>query len=387
MKIGLLLPSIYASSTLFPDKIFAPRELAIDLVNGLVAHGHEVTTFSVPDLPVKGKLVSQPLESVRAAQPYYKFRDIDKARRHLVEEEFAKHRYELATTIEAFSWVRKGLIDIMHVYMDSSLFYGHYLEDLLGDATVLYTLHDPLPPEGTFEWTEFMRFAKHNYVSISDMFRKSPLPLTFVDTVYHGVDLSVYPFAESPSDSYLFLGRLVPEKGLHNAIVAAISANVPLTVSVNLPAFGEVNAYYEKTLKDALKSPLCNVLPVVDKGRRIELYRSAQALLFPIEWEEPFGVVLIESMACGTPVIAYNRGSVSEIVKDGVTGYIIDPDDTDRPGKGAHIIKKQGIEGIKEAMGLISKIDRAACRRHVEEHFSVDTMVSSYEKCYEKILG
>jgi glycosyltransferase involved in cell wall biosynthesis len=386
MKIGLLLPSIYASPTLFPDKIFAPRELAIDLVNGLVAHGHEVTTFSVPDLPVKGKLISIPLEGISHPPPYFKFRDMEEGRRHFIEEEFSKHRYELATTVEAFSWARKGLVDIIHVYMDSSLFFAHYLDDLLANLPVLYTLHDPLPPEGSFEWAEFTRFQKHNYVSISDMFRHSALPIHFIDTVYHGIDVSAYAFERESPSNFLFLGRLVPEKGLHNAIAASIAANVPLTVSVNLPSFGEVNPYYEKTLKDALKSPLCNVLPVVDKARRIELYRSARALLFPIEWEEPFGVVLIEAMACGTPVIAYNRGSVGEIVKDGVTGYIIDPDDVDRPGKGSFIVKKQGIEGIKEAMGLISKIDRSACRRHVEECFSAEKMVTHYEACYEKIL-
>jgi len=218
------------------------------------------------------------------------------------------------------------------------------------------------------------------------MFRHSAIPINFIDTIYHGIDLTTYAFRGESSANYLFLGRLVPEKGLHNAISAIISANVPLTVSVNLPSFDEANPYYEKTLKDALKSPLCNVLPVVDKARRIELYGNAKALLFPIEWEEPFGVVLIEAMACGTPVIAYNRGSVGEIIKDGVTGYIIDPDNVDRPGKGSFIVKKQGVEGIREAMGLISRIDRALCRKHVEEHFSVVQMVQNYENCYNKIL-
>jgi glycosyltransferase involved in cell wall biosynthesis len=386
MKIGQLLPSIYASSTLFPDKIFAPRELAIDLVNGLVDRGHEVTTFSVPDLPVKGKLVSQPLEAIAHALPYYKFRDMEEARRHFIEEEFTKHRYELATTVEAFSWIRKGLFDLIHVYMDSSLFFAHYLEDLLSNVPVLYTLHDPLPPKGTFEYEEFTRFGKHNYISISNMFRHNDLSLHFIETIYHGIHVADYPYNEQSGDGYLFLGRLVPEKGLHNAIAAAIAAKVPLTVSVNLPGFKEVNVYYENTLKDALRSPFCNVLPVVDKARRIELYRNAKALLFPIEWEEPFGVVLIEAMACGTPVIAYNRGSVPEIIKDGITGYIIDPDGEDRPGFGTHVVKKTGIEGIIEAMGLISKIERSVCRRHVEEHFSRDVMVANYEKCYESIL-
>ncbi len=98
-------------------------------------------------------------------------------------------------------------------------------------------------------------------------------------------------------------------------------------------------------------------------------------------------MVMIESMACGTPVIAYNRGSVAEIVRDGITGLIIDPDDVDRPGKGSWIIKKQGIEGLVEAINRIDDIDRNACRKHVQEDFSVEKMVEGYERVYKRVLN
>ncbi len=96
---------------------------------------------------------------------------------------------------------------------------------------------------------------------------------------------------------------------------------------------------------------------------------------------------MIESMSCGTPVVAFNRGSVAEIVKDGVTGFIVDPDNTKRPGKGSWMIKKQGVEGLVEAIKRISEIDRAACRKEVEEKFTIDKMVEGYENVYEKVLG
>ena len=113
---------------------------------------------------------------------------------------------------------------------------------------------------------------------------------------------------------------------------------------------------------------------------------KAKALLFPISWEEPFGLVMIEAMSCGTPVIAYNRGSVSEIVKDGVTGFIIDPDNQNRPNKGSWIIKEQGVEGLVVAMNRLNEINRVACREHVTNHFSVSQMVAGYEKVYQKII-
>jgi glycosyltransferase involved in cell wall biosynthesis len=373
MRIGLLFPTIYASPKLFPDKIFAPRELLTSLSNGLVANGHQVTVYGPEDVETKARIVGISTGHIVDPLPYFKFRGENPAHRHTAELEFAKHRFELESILGAFDALKKGEIDILHVYHDSSLFISHYIQDFMGgNMPVMYTLHDPLPPHDTFEYAEFTRFLHHSYVSISNAFRQSDLKLNFVETVYHGIDLSEYPYNENPGEEFLFLGRLVPEKGLHNAIAAAKTAGVRLTVSVNVPHAGESDPYYE-SLKHDLESSCCNVLPVVNKARRMELYENAKALLFPIEWEEPFGVVLIEAMACGTPVIAFNRGSVSEIVEDGVTGFVVNPND--------------GVPGLQKAMGLVKSISRAACRKHVEDHFSAGIMTQNYELLYKKILG
>src|SRR3989344_8103338 len=385
MKIGLLFPSIYASPALFPDKIFAPRELLTDLSNGLVARGHDVTVFSVPDVETKAHVVGSSLEGVKHPLPYYKFRGADGVHRPVLDYEYAKHQFELDCSVRAFTAAKRAEVDILHCYHDSSLFYSHYLNDVIVEKPVLYTLHDPLPPVDSFEFCEFTRFAGHNYVSISNAFRQSELKINFVDTCYHGIDVSIYTMNESSEDSYLFLGRLVHEKGLHHALAAIKSANGKLTVSINIPGRDEKNQYYEE-IKNDLENSQCTVLPVVDKAHRIELYAKAKALLFPIEWEEPFGIVLIEAMACGTPVIAYNRGSVPEIVKDGITGFIVEPDSTNPSNLSNLVIKQTGIAGLVEAMRRIGEIDRRACRAHVREHFSVDTMTEGYIRVYEKLL-
>jgi glycosyltransferase involved in cell wall biosynthesis len=386
MRIGLLFPTIYASPGLYPDKIFAPRELLTALSNGLVGRGHEVTVFGPPDTETKARVVPTPVDHIIDPLPYFKFRGESPPHRRTTEMEFAKHRFELECIVQAFGALKKGEIDILHVYHDSSLFFSHYIQDFMGEnLPVLYTLHDPLPPPDTFEYLEFTRFLHHSYVSISNSFRHSDLKLNFVETVYHGIDLSQYPYNETPGEAMLFLGRLVPEKGLHNAIAAATAAGVKLTVSVNVPKEGEVDTYYE-SIKSDLQSDCCTVLPVVDKARRMELYRNARALLFPIEWEEPFGIVLIEAMACGTPVIAYNRGSVAEIVRDNVTGFIVDPDDADRPLRGTWKIQSRGVAGIQEAMGLLTTISRQACCKHIEDHFSAEIMTQNYELLYKKVL-
>lgn len=384
MRIGVVFPSIYASLRLFPDKIFAPRELCIDLVNGLVRHGHDVTVYSVPDFPTQATLISEPVDTIATPREYHKFRHMSQGDRSPVEHEYAKHQFELRLFTRAFRDAQNGKFDVLHVYHDSSLFLSHYVQQFLPHMPVCYTLHDPLAPEGTYEYEEFTRHAGHNYVAISDSFRRSALQIHFVDTVYHGIDTTLYPYNDSPSDSFLFLGRLVKEKGLHTALAASRITGDSLIVSTNFPGEGEKNDYYEE-LTESLHLPTVKRIGVVDKPGRIELYRQAKALLFPIEWEEPFGIVLIEAMACGTPVIAFNRGSVPEIVKDGVTGFIITPDDSHTESSGQLAIQKRGTDGIVEAMQRIGEIERKSCVKHVQDTFSVDHMIRGYERVYKSI--
>lgn len=385
MRIAVVFPSIYASLQLFPDKIFAPRELCIDLVNGLVANGHEVTVYSVPDFPTRATLISEPIDTVSHPRVYHKFRHMPRADREYIEHEYAKHQFELRMFTRAFRDAQNGKFDVLHVYHDSSLFLSHYLQQFLPHMPVCYTLHDPLPPEHSYEYEEFTKHANHNYIAISDSFRRSAPQIHFVDTIYHGIDTTLYPYNDHPSDSFLFLGRLVREKGLHNALAASCISGGSMVVSTNFPKEGEKNEYYDE-LSGSLQRPQVKRIGVVDKPGRIDLYRQARALLFPIEWEEPFGIVLIEAMACGTPVIAFNRGSVPEIVKDGVTGFIIDTDAAQSNSHtGQWAIQKKGVDGLVEAMARIDEIDRSACTRHVQEKFSVDHMIRGYERVYLSI--
>jgi glycosyltransferase involved in cell wall biosynthesis len=156
-----------------------------------------------------------------------------------------------------------------------------------------------------------------------------------------------------------------------------------MDVNTHLPFFTDVIA---PKLKENPQVTLTGFLQGAQKAQHLGM---AKAFLFPIHWEEPFGMVMIEAMACGTPVIAYNRGSVPEIVIDGVTGFIIDPpegDDTPYP-LGQHIIKARGVDGIAQAIKRIGEIDRSACRKHVEDHFTVEKMVEGYERVYQDVLS
>lgn len=385
MRIGLIFPSIYASEKLYGQRIFAPRELLTHLANGLVKRGHEVFVFSTSDFETDAKLVGTSLDCVEKEREIYKFRNIEGIRREWLNSEFAKRNFELNTITAAFDYAEQGKIDLLHSYHDSSLFLTHYFDNLLRFPTV-YSLHDPLPPVDSFEYLELSRFKNHFYISLSEQMKNSTLKLNFVKTIYHGLDVANSSFEQNPSNYLLFMGRLVPEKGLHDAIAAVLKLNMQLKIGAQFPDNEKESLYFMEKIKPYLNKPLINKLGLVEGNEKENLYKQAKALLFPIGWEEPFGMVMIEAMACGTPIVGYNRGSVSEVVRDGVTGFIIDPDDEERPGKGSWVIKKQGVEGLVEAIKRIGEIDRKNCRKHVEDNFTVDKMVENYEKVYKQIL-
>ncbi len=391
MKIGFLLPTLFASKSLFPNRIFAPGLLARDMINSLVGKGHQVTVFASPDFVTKGQLVAGDIKAYQNKLNYHKLYRISAEEAKIRNDEVWKRSFEISVSVQAYRYAREHKLDIVHSYHDF-LFTPHYLADLTQIPTV-YTIHDPLPPGGSFEYHEFEKFAHHNYVSISNSQRQSTLKLNFIDTVYHGIDIDSLSFNNKDGGYLLFMGRLTREKGLHNAIQVAIKTNHKLEIGTNFPDFFQGDKYFETEIKPFLDNPLIHE-PGMAKGEyKTKLYRNARALLFPIEWEEPFGMVMIEAMACGTPVIAYNRGSVPEVVRDGVTGFIVDDDNTSAnfPTPNSHVrgtwvIKKKGIEGLIEAVNRIGEIDRAACRKHVEENFTLEKMVEGYERVYKKLV-
>ena len=371
MRIGLLAPSIYMSPTHFGDMIFAPRDLAVHLADGLAERGHEVYFFTAPDIQSKatviagdGRLLTEEYRIAKLAA------DGPSQRATWASFYTRKRNYEADLTSKCFAKAQAGELDVIHSFQDDL---AHFFEDTT-HVPVVYTLHDPLPatPKDLSHWL-FSKFKNHRYVSISNSFRKNDtVGLRFIETIYHGILPSQFPFNSTPKDSFLFMGRMVPEKGLDDAMEAAIQADVPLLVGAPIPEKGKESAYFLSRVQPHLADSHIHEVGVVNTRARMELYANARALLFPIRWEEPFGIVMIEAMACGTPVIAYNRGSVSEVVRDGVTGFVINP--------------QEGVAGLVNAIQRIGEIDRMACRKHVEDNFSVEKMVQEHEKMYQKIF-
>jgi glycosyltransferase involved in cell wall biosynthesis len=186
--------------------------------------------------------------------------------------------------------------------------------------------------------------------------------------VYHGLPEDLYTFRETPGTYLAFLGRMSPEKGVDQAIAIAQQAGMPLKIAAKIDRADR--AYFQKVVRPLLKSPLVEYVGEVGGDNKDAFLGGAYALLFPIDWPEPFGLVMIEAMACGTPVIAYPRGSVPEVLEDGVTGWIV-----------------ESIEEAVSAVARVPALSRARCRQVFEERFSAFRMAQDYLRIYKELLG
>lgn len=349
MRIAQVAPPF---ETVPPSCYGGTERVVATLTEELVRRGHEVTLFASGDSHTSARLhpvVDQALWHHRAA--YKDFAPF-----------WAITLGKLSREIDRF--------DIVHSHLD---FFGFPLARA-HRAPVVTTLH------GRLDLPELIplhqEFSDMPLVSISNAQRR-PLPdAHWMATVYHGIDLKDHTFNPKPGGYLAFLGRISPEKGLDTAIRVALRAGVPIKIAARepLPFTDDPNVradweYYETRVKPLLKEPGVEMVGAVGGKDRDDFLRNAAALLFPICWPEPFGLVMPEAMLSGTPVLAFRQGSVPEIVVDGLTGFIRDTEDE-----------------LVAAVQRIGELDRSRCRREAERRFSPSIMAQAYERVYAEII-
>jgi glycosyltransferase involved in cell wall biosynthesis len=252
--------------------------------------------------------------------------------------------------------------DLLHFHID----YLHFPLSSRQATPTLTTLHGRLdiPDLVPVYWM----FPAVPVVSISRA-QRAPLPwLNWQGTVYHGLPEDLYTFREQPGTYLAFLGRISPEKRLDRAIDIAKRVGIPLKIAAKVDQVDR--EYYTEVIKPLLDHPLIEYIGEVGEGEKDAFLGEAYALLFPIDWPEPFGLVMIEALACGTPVIAYRRGSVPEVLEDGATGWIV-----------------AGIEEAVQAVERVATISRTRCRQVFEERFSASRMAQDYLRIYRRLLA
>jgi glycosyltransferase involved in cell wall biosynthesis len=329
-----------------PPKGYGGIEWVVALLSdGLAEAGHEVTLFATGDSETKAHL-----EYVFEEAPGSK----------------AINDIVLDTTHTLFSLrdARKRF-DVIHVH---SPFSALAVSVETGVPTV-HTLHGSFVPDMTRLYSFVAERAW--FVAISEAQKRFNESLRYGGVVYNGIDMDFYAMQEEKEDFVLFLGRAAPEKGWLRAIQTAKLAGEHLVSAVKIAHWTEEEEW-EQHIKPALPSDF-EVMGEITQEEKLDLLRRAKAVLFPIDWPEPFGLVMTEAMACGTPVIATPRGSVPEVIDDGRTGWIVSVEDY--PAEAA------------ERLGRLSEIDPQVCRERVQRLFSKQAMVAGYERVFEQVVA
>jgi glycosyltransferase involved in cell wall biosynthesis len=251
--------------------------------------------------------------------------------------------------------------DVLHFHID----FLHYPLATRSATPSLTTMHGRLDLSDLRPLHQ--HFAAHPLVSISNTQRRPLSNANWCATVYHGLPPNLYSFHARPQDYFAFIGRLSPEKRVDRAIDIAIACGTPLRIAAKVDPTDRV--YFEREIAPRLDHPLIEYLGEINDAQKNQFLGNARALLFPIDWPEPFGLVMIEALACGTPVIAWRCGSVPEVMQDGVTGYIVDD-----------------MDGAIEAARRVHRIDRQRCRDAYERRFTADKMAARYVDVYQSLI-
>ncbi|MCJ9705312.1 MULTISPECIES: glycosyltransferase family 4 protein [unclassified Bradyrhizobium] len=339
MRIAQLAP--LAESV--PPKLYGGTERVIAwLVDELVALGHDVTLFATGDSKTKGNLQAVWPRALRLGR-----RGVDP-------------NAACALLIEAIA-ERARDFDVIHCHVDWLTL------PVLSRTGVpfLTTMHGRLDLPGLS--SVIGAFPDAPFVSISDNQRRALPDANWIATIPHGLPKDLFRPSFEAGSYLAFLGRLTAEKGPEDAIRIARAVGMPLQIAAKIPR--AETAYFKKKLEPEIDGEEIKLVGEVDEARKQPFLAGAAALLFPIDWPEPFGLVMIEAMACGTPVIAYRSGSVPEVVEHGVTGFIVDG-------------REQAIEAVKE----IGRLDRSRIRARFEERFAASRMARQYEDRYRELV-
>ncbi len=334
MKIAMLSPIAWRT----PPRHYGPWESVVSLLTeGLVARGVDVTLFATGDSQTSGRLAST-----------------------------CPRGYEEDPTIMPKVWECLHISEVFERGEEFDLIHNHFdflplTYSRMTNTPVVTTIHGFSSPEILPVYRKYNR--KTYYVAISEA-NKSP-ELDYIATIHHGIDLRRFTFRPGRGDYLLFFGRIHQDKGAKECLDIARKTGMKLV----LAGIIQDPAYFDSYVKPHLDGERIVYVGSVGPDKRDELLGSAYALLHPINFDEPFGLSVVEAMACGTPVIAVDRGSMPEVVIDGVTGFLV-----------------QNADDMIAAVARVRGIDRAECRRWVEVQFSADRMVDDYLGIYERII-
>lgn len=314
------------------------------LVDGFVDKKHNVTLFGNPKSDVKGQITGS----------IFNINDDQEKKETIL-------RYEQWGLLsDCYLAAKQKAFDVIHSHLTVMTGFFSRLEK---NIPTLISIHSPIE-----DWMKpiLLKHKDEKYISFSLAQRKQLPELNWYANIYHGVDTDLFSFEENPDDYVLFIGRITQDKGAHIAIKTAKEAGIPLRIAGR--SYGTEN-YWHEMIEPHIDGNTVRYFGEVSLEDKIPLIQKAKAIIFPVLWQEPFGYVLVEAMSCGTPVVAFANGSVPEIVKNNVTGFIVESE-----------------EEMTEAIKKIDTIDRKKVRNRAEQFFSLKKMLTHYESVYKRVI-
>lgn len=342
LRIAQVAPLWYSVP---PEKYGGIERIISFITEELVKRGHDVTLFASGNSKTKAKLhsvVEQNIYSMKVKWSDYWWNSFNHSVAFENEKDF----------------------DIIHCHWEIM---GAFFQKLTPMRRGLYTFHN-IPGKDSSKHKIYKYYEdtiKAIFISQSEK-RNSKVKFKENWVVYNGIDISQFKFNPKPEDHFIWIARICRAKGTKEAILAAKKAGVKLVLAGQLQDHHK--SYFEKEIKPLL-GPDIKYVGELSQDELSDFYGSAKGCLYPIDWEEPFGLIMAESMACGTPVLVYDRGSAREVIEDKKTGFIVNSEDE-----------------LVKAMGKIDQIKREDCRKRVEDNFTLETMVDEYEKVYYEIM-
>lgn len=325
-----------------PHNYGGTERVIANLTEALVRAGHEVTLFASGDSQTSARLISP------TARALGFHADVD------------AQAYHLAMLHDIYAYAHH--FDIIHSHLD---YLTLPFAQQSATPTVI-TLHGRLDTPAYRR--VFQSYRDVPLIAISASQRNELAGVNWLATIHHSVDVASFPYSPTPGAYLAFVGRISPEKRPDTAIEVAKLANIPLKIAAKVDPKDQ--KYFEREVQPLLDHPLIEFLGMADEPTKRQLMRDALALVSPIDWPEPFGMVFIEALACGTPVLTCPRGSAPELLRDGVTGYM-----------------RTTAEELAEAARHVASVSRAGCRAYAERHFNLDRMAQEYTEAYARALG
>jgi glycosyltransferase involved in cell wall biosynthesis len=377
MKIGLVVPHIFMHEDILSRVIFSPGRLALDLSKGLSALGAEVTLFSPGPVATTVRNITADLSLFERELAGRGDSYVDLLKKHPLTFITLARQVQSELIARAYAMANRGELDVVHIYTNEEDIALPFVQ--LCRRPVVFTHHDPFNFLVKYK-NVFPKYRHLNWLSMSLAQRCGmPRGTHWVGNIYHGLDPKLWAPVERPRGDYVaYLGRIIEPKGVHLAIAAAQRAGVKLNIAGKHYAGAGKDAYWQERIEPELVGQGVEYVGFL-KGvaERRSFLANAAALVVPSTFEEPFGMVMIEALACGTPVVGLDSGAIGEVVRDGETGFVVRKASDEA----------ETAVGLAAALGRVAAIDRRTCRADFEARFTLERMAQEHFVVYEQLVA